>query len=318
MKGILLSIVGLALTVYLSGYFYLNSQGSEIPEFTNKTPGAHLSTPNKHPSLYTELHREESFSHFVLTHQRKYTTRAEKTKRYSIFKDNFNKISEYNSNAVNTATLGLNQFADITQKEYREEYLGTPHNVNEEASPRTTESSTSPKYIKMSTYFRPSINWREVNKVTEPKNQILMKCASGWAFSTIGALESLKAIHLDSLVPLSEQQLLDCDRDGTNYGCIRGHFAQAYEYAIKKGIMTAEDYPYHGETVAGCKYNLDKVALRVGGYHAIPHGDNDAVINALSTNPVSAAMDASSYEFMFYRGGIYIYIYILYIYIYII
>lgn len=55
--------------------------------------------------------------------QRTNYTDDEKERRFEIFKDNLWFILEHNSN-VTTCKLGLNQFADLTNDEYRSMFVG--------------------------------------------------------------------------------------------------------------------------------------------------------------------------------------------------
>lgn len=73
-----------------------------------------------------------------------------------------------------------------------------------------------------------------------------MKPCSGacWSFSATGAIEGINKIVTGSLVSLSEQELVDCDKT-VNAGCGGGLMDYAYQFVIKNaGIDTEEDYPY--------------------------------------------------------------------------
>lgn len=65
-----------------------------------------------------------------------------------------------------------------------------------------------------------------------------------WSFSSTGAMEGINKIATGSLVSLSEQELVDCDRT-FNSGCGGGLMDYVYQFVIKnKGIDSEEDYPF--------------------------------------------------------------------------
>ncbi|MCD7455001.1 Cysteine proteinase rd21a [Datura stramonium] len=69
---------------------------------------------------------------------------------------------------------------------------------------------------------------------------------SCWAFSTVAAVEGINQIVTGEMIPLSEQELVDCDR-AHNVGCNGGLMDYAFEFIISNGgIDTENHYPYRG------------------------------------------------------------------------
>jgi hypothetical protein len=94
-----------------------------------------------------------------------------------------------------------------------------------------------------------SVDWRTKGVVNAIKYQGL--CASCWAFSSLGVIESMAAIISGQLPPplLSEQNLVDCVYN--NYDGCQGGFIEDVMIYIKNngGIDTSTAYPYNsGQT----------------------------------------------------------------------
>ena len=89
------------------------------------------------------------------------------------------------------------------------------------------------------------MDWRALGGVNPVQDQ--GQCGSCWAFSAIGAIEGAHYARTGELKKLSEQQLLDCARDGYgNYGCGGGDEKAGLRYAMNQAILTEEEYPYLG------------------------------------------------------------------------
>merc|ERR1712064_179885 len=70
------------------------------------------------------------------------------------------------------------------------------------------------------------------------------QCGSCWTFGVMGAIEGLNKVVTGKEVILSEQQLVDCDKDGINDGCNGGLTDYAYKYLTGKDLFTLGSYPY--------------------------------------------------------------------------
>ncbi|KAM7414552.1 hypothetical protein PAMA_019391 [Pampus argenteus] len=236
-----------------------------------------------------ELH----FKLWMLKHNKVYNMK-EYDYRLQIFTENRMKIDKHNE-GNHSFTMGLNQFSDMTFSEFRKSFLWSePQNC----------SATKGNFLGTNGPHVDSIDWRKKgNYVTDVKNQ--GGCGSCWTFSTTGCLESVTAIATGKLVPLSEQQLVDCAQDFNNHGCDGGLPSQAFEYIMyNKGLMTEEEYPYKGYDDA-CKYQSERAAAFVKEVVNITAYDEMSMVEAVSNlNPVSFAFEVTS-DFMNYHQGVY-------------
>jgi len=131
-------------------------------------------------------------------------------------------------------------------------------------------------------------------------------CGSCWAFSTPGSVEGAWVIQgKNTLVSLSEQQLVDCSQAEGNEGCNGGLMDYGFQYIIDNGgICTEAAYAYTG-TDGTCKKTCEKV-VKISGYKDIPSGNETSLLNAVGTvGPVSIAIEADQSGFQFYSGGVF-------------
>jgi len=272
----LLLISLLALLTTLSGvYYYLHTQSNSPVGSDNDT------------AIY------DSWVHWKKTHNKLYMSSEEDSLRYQIYKSNVLKIQDHNIRANNgefTFVVGINQFADLSQSEFKAIYLGTTPNR------KPTNIKTLPTTVPA------SVDWRTNNAVSEVKNQ--GTCGSCWAFSTVGSLEGLHAIKTGSLVEFSEQQLVDCSTSFGNEGCNGGMMDFAFQYVEKNGIETESDYPYTGSDDT-CAASSSKTSWKINGFVDVPQNVSAQLKAAVALNPVAVAIEADGFWFQFYFGGIF-------------
>ena len=237
---------------------------------------------------------KEQFESFLNKYHKNYSFVSEYSYRYSIFKNNYIFIQEHNNNINKTFTLGINNFADLTNYEFNK-YKG----YFERYSNKNIKNS---KLHNMTNNTPGAIDWRADNLVTGVKDQ--GQCGSCWAFSAVGVIEGIHAKETSNLVSLSEQQLVDCSEG--NYGCDGGWPNLAMQNVINRGgIDTEKSYPYDaiGET---CSYNKSNVGANISHIVNITKDNTTELLNAIgNVGPISVAIDASDPTFQFYSGGIY-------------
>lgn len=141
------------------------------------------------------------------------------------------------------------------------------------------------------------VDWRAENAVTPVQNQ--GTCGSCWAFSAIAALEGEHAIKSGKLLKLSEQQCLDCSKDGS---CGGGFQSDCFDEGESENINTVEQYPYSGWKSA-CWAKTDG-PVKVNDYAKLAKKSESQLKAAIAKQPVSVTVDAGSYPFMHYIEGI--------------
>lgn len=108
------------------------------------------------------------YEQWLARHGKAYNGIVEKDERFGIFKDNLKFIDEHNTEN-RTYKVGLNQFADLTNEEYKSMYLGT----RIDAKRRFMKSKTgSQRYLfRRGDRLPESVDWRKNGAVAPIKNQ---------------------------------------------------------------------------------------------------------------------------------------------------
>merc|ERR1712072_538341 len=147
-----------------------------------------------------------------------------------------------------------------------------------------------------------SVDWSTKGAVTPVKNQ--GQCGSCWSFSTTGSLEGAWEIANGKLVSFSEQQFVDCDK--VDQGCNGGLMDNAFKFAEKNAICTESSYPYKGRK-GTCEASSCTVGLPLGsvtGYKDVATDNEQDLMDAVTKNPVSIAIEADKSAFQMYKSGI--------------
>jgi len=244
----------------------------------------------------------ENWNLFKRTHGKKYATPEEEITRLNIWKTNTDFIDQHNlkfTQGILSFEVGMNQFGDLTNKEFVKIYNGYNATRKESKATKSLVFQYDPNL-----QVPDSIDWRTQGYVTPVKDQ--GQCGSCWSFSATGSLEGQHFKASNKLVSLSEQNLVDCSQKYGNEGCNGGLMDQAFSY-IKdnKGIDTEASYPYTARD-GKCAFNAANVGATDSGFVDVAAKDENALQQAVGTiGPVSVAIDASHLSFQFYKSGIY-------------
>uniref|UniRef100_A0A0D9XF84 Cathepsin propeptide inhibitor domain-containing protein n=1 Tax=Leersia perrieri TaxID=77586 RepID=A0A0D9XF84_9ORYZ len=245
----------------------------------------------------------DRFDQWMIRHGRAYTDAGEKQRRFEVYRRNVELVEKFNSMS-NGYKLADNKFADMTNEEFRAKMLGFRPHV---AVPQTLNTCASVD-IAMPGEFNDdilpkSVDWRTKGAVVPVKNQ--GNCGACWAFSAVAAIEGINQIKNGELVSLSEQELVDCD--AVAVGCGGGYMSWAFEFVIANhGLATESSYPYLAADGACQAARLSDSAVSIAGYRNVtPPCSEAALARAAAAQPVSVAIDAGSFMFQLYGGGVY-------------
>ena len=206
--------------------------------------------------------------------------------RESVFRRNLEHINRHNGLLGRSYEMGVNQFTGLTNEEFQKLHLMTPL----ESKPEDVEAPRQ-------TVTGPTIDWEVAGMVTRVRNQ--GSCVASYAFSAVGAIESLSAIFYRSPQEFSAQQVVDCSSTYGNTGCTTGRMDNTFSYVTDRGIAYENDYPWAGSQ-RQCQSSSGSFK-RVNGYRNVTSCDNLAYF--LATQPVSVMVDGTNFQF--YRSGIY-------------
>lgn len=232
------------------------------------------------------------FSEYIKTYNKQYSD-TELMSRFLIYQDNVRKIHGHNTNKNNKWVMDVNKFADLRADEFKSTYTGYKKSVNNIPRVRFTVSKVSD--------VPDSVDWVVSGAVTNVKDQ--GQCGSCYSFSTTGSLEGAYFLSSGNLVSLSEQQIVDCSSSYGNEGCNGGLMDNSFKYIKKKGICSEADYPYTGIDGGLCK--KCKSVTKIKSFVDVTPNNETALQLAVSTRPVSVAIEADAESFQFYKSGIY-------------
>ncbi|GKB47737.1 senescence-specific cysteine protease SAG39-like protein [Tanacetum coccineum] len=105
---------------------------------------------------------------------------------------------------------------------------------------------------------------------------------------------------------VSEQELVDCDINAINQGCEGGLMENAFQFIQKQNGLSAESaYPYSAEDGVCNTKKAGVPAAKISGYEKVPVNNEKALLQAVTRQPVSVAINGGGYDFRLYSGGVF-------------
>lgn len=241
------------------------------------------------------IHSE--FKRFLSKYNKYYPTSSEYAQKLRNFAENYEYVNDLNEFYEGYASFEINSFADLDVEEFSKYYARG-------SSTGVAYTDTECEGFKSSgdDDYPDEIDWRDHNAVTGVKNQ--GQCGSCWSFSSTGAMEGAWAIATDNLVNLSQQELMDCSWSYGDFGCHGGLMDNAFKYAIENGMCSSDQVSYLGQDeLCSNMPECDKVAYFTSCVDVTPKNELH-LMEAVSTRPVSVAIEADTRVFQFYKSGI--------------
>ncbi|XP_050355838.1 uncharacterized protein LOC126777037 isoform X2 [Nymphalis io] len=200
-----------------------------------------------------------------------------------------------------TVQLGLNFLADRLDEEMSD-MTGVAQGgerENAEAFPHARSS--------LAAYERrlpDRFDWRALGGVSNVRFQGTT-CSSCWAIAVAGAVEGALFRRTKRLVPLSEQNLVDCAGPFGGRGCKGTWPSYAYDYIQHRGLPALEEYtPYKGK-VEQCKRDIAQPVTRISAHVNITKYSVPALQVAIREyGPAVVIVDSSAKSFQFYKKGV--------------
>jgi len=261
-----------------------------------------VTVSGKPPRFDLSLPTEVLFKQFIMAFQKKYSLK-ESTERADIFAQNVDRVKVYNQRE-GAPIYGITKFSDLTPEEFAETHLMKNFNPTLKQRNIQEERRKKQRLFQLPSGFTipTDFDWRTKGAVTDVYDQGM--CGSCWAFSATETVESQWFLAGHTIVDLSVQQIVDCDKGRGDEGCNGGDTPTAYQYVMSAGGMDSDqDYPYTGEDDQ-CAFDPKKEVAHISNWFYATTDKNEIEMQEVlvAKGPLSICVDAATWQF--YVGGV--------------
>jgi len=238
--------------------------------------------------------RQAKFQEFVKEHGKQYESEREWAMKYSTFLSNMQLISSQQCAEEGDATYShRTPFADMSPEEFSQSHGWRSGDLEAHLGVLVLKEQGVNDLPE-------SFDWREKGAVNPVKNQ--KQCGSCWAFATVANIEGVAFAATGKLLSLSEQQLVDCDKDG-DQGCNGGLPSNALTDLIKHnmGLETERDYPY-GAVDQKCRAVPASEGAFVVSWAKVSQDEDEIAATLTKYGPLAIGINAAMMQFYF--GGV--------------
>uniref|UniRef100_A0A6G1SI85 Counting factor associated protein D n=1 Tax=Aceria tosichella TaxID=561515 RepID=A0A6G1SI85_9ACAR len=217
-----------------------------------------------------------------------YGTPEEDRHRFTLFLASKERIRQHNANERASYKLGLNALSDWAPDELATMRAGGRQNstigslINCRRPEAANDDDGSDAFLETllndPAPIPVEIDWRKVpNRVTPVKDRKFKTCFYGdYLFAITGVLEGQQVVRnfTKELVPLSEQQIIDCALHST--GCdSRGPSGIGAFHDVTRigGIMSEKDYPFITKRDY-CRFDMRKATMKLAGCQEVTGDEN--------------------------------------------
>eukprot|EP01121_Diplochlamys_sp_Union-15-3_P014997 TRINITY_DN4873_c0_g1_i3.p1 TRINITY_DN4873_c0_g1~~TRINITY_DN4873_c0_g1_i3.p1 ORF type:complete len:322 (-),score=63.06 TRINITY_DN4873_c0_g1_i3:76-1041(-) len=208
-----------------------------------------------------------------------YSSVEEEAKRFSIWSQNAEFISQHNTNEGKTYSVAMNKFGDLTNEEFVSQYLSGKRQI--------TRSTNPASYPLKSGEYPVSFDWR--TKIP------LHVRDQGQCGGDFGQLESI-----DATVFLATGHSFDyLDQVKACEGCQGSLGGIDFDLVEQCGV-------WNSSSITQCDYDPKKAYEVLSGVNKVQSGNETELQQAVfELGPVSVFIDASHSSFQFYSSGVY-------------